>query len=144
VSFSDPQHTPNPFATATATNSIPHQRLQDLQTQVQPAGIYSYAGSGLDHFALIEAQNYLNATQDHYPSSVADSAITGTHSGHNPSISGPHSSSLSVSGFTDLDALFDDLTSFDGVEAGFQPQFMQNLGFAPNANLAEFMGFERG
>ncbi|RDI88598.1 hypothetical protein Vi05172_g1072 [Venturia inaequalis] len=47
----------------------------------------------------------------------------------------------SISGFTDLDALFDDLTSFDGVDAGLQPQFMQNLGFAPNADLAEFMGF---
>lgn len=50
--------------------------------------------------------------------------------------------SASISGFTDLDAMFDDLTSFDGVEAGLQPQFMQNLGFAPNADLAEFMGFD--
>lgn len=58
-----------------------------------------------------------------------------------PSISnGPLTGPLS--GFTDLDALFDDLTSFDGVDAGLQPQFMQNLGFAPNADLADFMGFD--
>jgi hypothetical protein len=48
----------------------------------------------------------------------------------------------STSGFTDLDAMFDDLTSFDGVDSGLQPQFMQNLGFAPNADLAEYMGFD--
>jgi hypothetical protein len=40
----------------------------------------------------------------------------------------------------DLDALFDHFTSIDGTEQpGLPNQFMQNLGFAPNANLADLM-----
>jgi Fungal Zn(2)-Cys(6) binuclear cluster domain/Fungal specific transcription factor domain len=40
----------------------------------------------------------------------------------------------------DLDALFDDLTSFDsGEHQSLQPAFVQNLGFASNANLTDLM-----
>ncbi|TLD37585.1 quinic acid utilization activator [Venturia nashicola] len=74
-------------------------------------------------------------------SSPYDSFNSQQYNPNAPSLSGgPHSASLA--GFTDLDAMFDDLTTFDGVDAGLQPKFMQNLGFAPNADLAEFMGFD--
>jgi hypothetical protein len=49
------------------------------------------------------------------------------------------------SGSMDLDALFDDLASLDGAERGdAQPQFMQNLGFAPTTNLADFLNSDYG
>jgi hypothetical protein len=49
------------------------------------------------------------------------------------------------SGSMDLDALFDDLTSLDGAERlDTQPQFMQNLGFGPNANLADLLTSDYG
>ncbi|PLN84375.1 fungal-specific transcription factor domain-domain-containing protein [Aspergillus taichungensis] len=39
----------------------------------------------------------------------------------------------------DLDALFDELASLDGTEhADNQPEFMQNLGFVPDAGIPEF------
>lgn len=50
-----------------------------------------------------------------------------------------------VRGATDLDTLFDDLASLDGAErSDAQPQFMQNLGFAPNANLADYLNTDYG
>jgi hypothetical protein len=49
------------------------------------------------------------------------------------------------SGSMDLDALFDDLTSLDGAErVDTQPQFMQNLGFGPNVNLADLLTSDFG
>jgi hypothetical protein len=48
--------------------------------------------------------------------------------------------SYSVDQSMDLEALFDHFTSIDSTDqAGLHPQFMQNLGFAPNANLADLM-----
>jgi aminopeptidase-like protein len=45
----------------------------------------------------------------------------------------------------DLDALFDHFTAIDGTDqSGLNPQFMQNLGFAPNANLADLMASDYG
>ncbi|KAF7126228.1 hypothetical protein CNMCM5793_002723 [Aspergillus hiratsukae] len=42
----------------------------------------------------------------------------------------------------DLDALFDELASLDGTEKGDnQPEFMQNLGFAPDAGLSELYSY---
>ncbi|KAK5020172.1 hypothetical protein LTR60_000766 [Cryomyces antarcticus] len=41
----------------------------------------------------------------------------------------------------DMDGLFDELASLDGAErVDNQPQFMQNLGFAPDADLSAFFG----
>ena len=44
----------------------------------------------------------------------------------------------------DLDALFDHFTSMEGSDqpGGLHPQFMQNLGFAPNANLTDLMAHD--
>jgi hypothetical protein len=45
----------------------------------------------------------------------------------------------------DLDALFDHFTAIDGTDqSALNPQFMQNLGFAPNANLADLMASDYG
>lgn len=45
----------------------------------------------------------------------------------------------------DLETFFDDLASLDGAEmVNNQPQFMQNLGFAPDANMADFLALELG
>lgn len=55
---------------------------------------------------------------------------------------------LSVSSSTvphDLENFFDELASLDGTERlSNQPQFMQNLGFAPDANMADFLAAEFG
>jgi len=46
---------------------------------------------------------------------------------------------------TDIDALFDELASLDGTEGSAnQPQFMQNLGFAPDMNLTEVLESDYG
>ncbi|QDS75686.1 hypothetical protein FKW77_007722 [Venturia effusa] len=108
----DPAQPAHPFTNETT----PHHRLLDL-----PA-----PGSNMKQQAMYNTA-YDTFNQNHYNPNAR------------PTSAGP--SSTSVSAFTDLDALFDDLTSFDGVDAGLQPQFMQNLGFAPNADLAEYMGF---
>jgi hypothetical protein len=51
-----------------------------------------------------------------------------------------HPRSRSTDQSMDLDALFDHFTSIDGTDQpGLHPQFMRNLGFAPNANLADLM-----
>lgn len=43
----------------------------------------------------------------------------------------------------DLEMFFDELASLDGAEkVDNQPQFMQNLGFAPDANMADFFAVE--
>lgn len=43
----------------------------------------------------------------------------------------------------DLETFFDELASLDGAErVDNQPQFMQNLGFAPDANMADFLNVE--
>jgi hypothetical protein len=40
----------------------------------------------------------------------------------------------------DLETFFDELASLDGTERmDNQPQFMQNLGFAPDASMADFL-----
>ncbi|KAF2445216.1 hypothetical protein P171DRAFT_359556 [Karstenula rhodostoma CBS 690.94] len=45
----------------------------------------------------------------------------------------------------DLETFFDELASLDGAEmVDNQPQFMQNLGFAPDANMADFLALELG
>ncbi|KAF1978595.1 hypothetical protein BU23DRAFT_564171 [Bimuria novae-zelandiae CBS 107.79] len=45
----------------------------------------------------------------------------------------------------DLETFFDELASLDGAEmVDNQPQFMQNLGFAPDANMADFLASEFG
>jgi Fungal specific transcription factor domain/Fungal Zn(2)-Cys(6) binuclear cluster domain len=45
----------------------------------------------------------------------------------------------------DFDALIDDLASLEGVDRrDTQPQFMQNLGFAPGANLTDVLGSDFG
>ncbi|CAI6340080.1 unnamed protein product [Periconia digitata] len=45
----------------------------------------------------------------------------------------------------DLENYFDELASLDGTERlDSQPQFMQNLGFAPDANMADFLSAEFG
>ncbi|KAF2431284.1 hypothetical protein EJ08DRAFT_649087 [Tothia fuscella] len=50
-----------------------------------------------------------------------------------------------TNGSMDLDALFDDLASLEGAErVDAQPQFMQNLGFAPNANLSDYLNTDYG
>jgi len=52
-----------------------------------------------------------------------------------------HSSAVS----RDLETFFDELASLDGAEGvNNQPQFMQNLGFAPDANMADFLAAEFG
>ena len=41
----------------------------------------------------------------------------------------------------DIENFFDELASLDGAEGlETNPQFMQNLGFAPDANIADFLG----
>ncbi|KAJ9668054.1 hypothetical protein H2201_001860 [Coniosporium apollinis] len=48
-------------------------------------------------------------------------------------------------GSVDLDALFDELASLDGADRqDNQPQFMQNLGFAPNIDLNDFLTSDYG
>lgn len=48
-------------------------------------------------------------------------------------------------GSVDLDALFDELASLDGADRqDNQPQFMQNLGFAPNIDLNDFLASDYG
>jgi hypothetical protein len=45
----------------------------------------------------------------------------------------------------DLDAFFDELASLDGAENHEnQPQFMQNLGFAPDADLTDVLASDYG
>ncbi|KAF2733037.1 hypothetical protein EJ04DRAFT_439860 [Polyplosphaeria fusca] len=45
----------------------------------------------------------------------------------------------------DLESFFDELASLDGAEAfNNQPQFMQNLGFAPDANMTDLLSSEFG
>lgn len=45
----------------------------------------------------------------------------------------------------DLETFFDELASLDGAEmVDNQPQFMQNLGFAPDANMADFLALGLG
>ncbi|KAF2644707.1 hypothetical protein P280DRAFT_443652 [Massarina eburnea CBS 473.64] len=45
----------------------------------------------------------------------------------------------------DLENFFDELASLDGAEKlHSQPQFMENLGFAPDANMADFLAAEFG
>ena len=45
----------------------------------------------------------------------------------------------------DVETFFDELASLDGAEmVDNQPQFMQNLGFAPDANMADFLALELG
>jgi len=45
----------------------------------------------------------------------------------------------------DLDAFFDELASLDGAEnRENQPQFMQNLGFAPDADLTDVFASDYG
>lgn len=42
----------------------------------------------------------------------------------------------------DLDALFDELASLDGTEKGDnQPEFMQNLGFVPDAGISDLYSY---
>ncbi|PVH99101.1 hypothetical protein DM02DRAFT_529709 [Periconia macrospinosa] len=57
-----------------------------------------------------------------------------------------HRSSLSKSTVPpELENFFDELASLDGTEKiDNQPQFMQNLGFAPDANMADFLATEFG
>ncbi|PSN66785.1 hypothetical protein BS50DRAFT_373469 [Corynespora cassiicola Philippines] len=43
----------------------------------------------------------------------------------------------------DIESFFDELASLDGAEkSANRPQFMQNLGFAPDANMADFLAAE--
>lgn len=107
-----PAQTTNPFTHETST----HQRILEIPPPSSNQALYN---SPYDTFN----------SQQYNPNAPPMSA-------------GPGPPSAPTSGFTDLDALFDDLASFDCVDAGLQPQFMQNLGFAPNADLAEFMGFD--
>jgi hypothetical protein len=46
----------------------------------------------------------------------------------------------------DLDTLFEHFTSAEGNDqfGGLHPQFMQNLGFAPDSNLADLMANDYG
>ena len=44
-----------------------------------------------------------------------------------------------------MENFFDDLASLDGAETlKNRPQFMENLGFAPDANMADFLAAEFG
>ncbi|KIW08178.1 uncharacterized protein PV09_01109 [Verruconis gallopava] len=53
--------------------------------------------------------------------------------------------SYSVDQSMDLDALFDHFTAIEGTDqSASHPQFMQNLGFAPNVNFADLMTNEYG
>jgi hypothetical protein len=54
----------------------------------------------------------------------------------------PHRNSVAS---RDLETFFDELASLDGAEmVDNQPQFMQNLGFAPDADMADFLALELG
>ncbi|ORY10428.1 hypothetical protein BCR34DRAFT_350994 [Clohesyomyces aquaticus] len=86
----------------------------------------------------------------------------GSHQPHSLSVSSgqPHLQGLDITHFdgsfpapildprnpvlsTDLESFFDELASLDGAERiDNQPQFMQNLGFAPDANIAD-LGFSQ-
>jgi hypothetical protein len=45
----------------------------------------------------------------------------------------------------DIESFFDELASLDGAERlNSHPQFMQNLGFAPDANLADLLTSDSG
>ncbi|KAF1959631.1 hypothetical protein CC80DRAFT_306734 [Byssothecium circinans] len=57
----------------------------------------------------------------------------------------PHHSLSQAMMLPDPENFFDDLASLDGVEKlDNQPQFMENLGFAPDANMADFLAAEFG
>ncbi|KAL1613517.1 hypothetical protein SLS54_010524 [Diplodia seriata] len=73
----------------------------------------------------------------------------------NPSISsqtpnsaiydGPSLERYPSAGSNDLDALFDELATLEGPERlDSQPQFMQNLGFAPDMNLSDVLSSDYG
>jgi hypothetical protein len=61
--------------------------------------------------------------------------------GFNPPIIDHHDPTTS----RDIESFFDELASLDGAErVETQPQFMQNLGFAPDANMAELFTADFG
>ncbi|KAF2653282.1 hypothetical protein K491DRAFT_522971 [Lophiostoma macrostomum CBS 122681] len=59
----------------------------------------------------------------------------------NPPVFEPPNSTAS----RDIESFFDELASLDGAEGlGTQPQFMQNLGFAPDANISDLFASDFG
>lgn len=73
--------------------------------------------------------------------SATDSVIHGSSSSSRaPAYDGSSLERFNTTGSVDLDALFDELAALDGAERlESQPQFMQNLGFAPDADLADVL-----
>jgi hypothetical protein len=76
----------------------------------------------------------------HRPAAQDYMVPSADESNRRPSL--PHRNSAAS---RDLETFFDELASLDGAEmVDNQPQFMQNLGFAPDANMADFLALELG
>jgi Fungal specific transcription factor domain/Fungal Zn(2)-Cys(6) binuclear cluster domain len=140
-------------------DALRRQRLGDIRSQIRT--VWDDARHPLQPRAshLMPTPSLLHTTSPSLP----DSLRPGSMLGMEPSIGefdsyqqsqfamnippapqslydGPPLEPYSSNSMMDLDALFDDLTSFDGAEhqsAG--PAFMQNLGFSANSNLTDLM-----
>jgi Fungal specific transcription factor domain len=106
--------------------SLIHTTSPSLQESIQPNTVPHLAST-------IEDFNSFSDPQTQFALHMPDTTPQSLYDSH--PLEPYNSNSL-----MDLDALFDDLTSFDGGEhQSPQPVFMQNLGFAANANLTDLM-----
>ncbi|KAF2084979.1 hypothetical protein K490DRAFT_9630, partial [Saccharata proteae CBS 121410] len=104
------------------------------------AGMTQYTGSNAHNPVDTSSPNVMNFTQPlHIPSDSRDLTVqtTAQASSGGPTLyDGPGLERYNSAGSVDLDALFDELATLEGPGSlDSQPQFMQNLGFAPDTNL---------
>lgn len=90
--------------------------LDDLLPDMSAAASTNQPSADIQHYSLPPMENDLQRPSLHHRNSGAS---------------------------RDLESFFDELASLDGAEkVDNQPQFMQNLGFAPDANMADFLAAE--
>lgn len=85
-----------------------------------------------------------DSTAQRTPGASKNSNIN-DHTPDSATYDGPPLERYSSVGSNDLDALFDELATLEGPERlDSQPQFMQNLGFAPDMNLSDVLTSDYG
>jgi hypothetical protein len=129
VSLESEEKLPSPFFSHAKSPSLGTSRHVAYSPQTDVGSTNTQSAVNVD-FSTFTPNNPLPQLDLHRSQSIYD---------------GNYLERYNSSGSMDLDALFDDLTSLDGAERlDTQPQFMQNLGFAPNANLADLLTSDFG